>query len=114
MVALPAASAHTTPTGETFATAGLLLLHVTTRPVSTFPAASFATALACALSPGKSENEAGETASEATCTCCTSTRAAALTPCADAVSVALPEATARTVPPASTAATAASEVVQTT
>ena len=49
MVVVPAATAVTRPLASTVAAALLLELHVTTRPVSTFPFASFATAASCCV-----------------------------------------------------------------
>jgi hypothetical protein len=47
IVAEPAAIAVTRPVGDTVATEVLLLVHATARPVSTLPAASRVTAVAC-------------------------------------------------------------------
>jgi len=113
MVAEPSASANTTPSGDTLATTGLELLQVTTRPVSALPLASLATAMACAFCPGASANEVGDTESEAMGTACTSTCACAAAPVgAVAVTVALPTASERTVPAASTVAMAGAELDQ--
>jgi hypothetical protein len=49
MVALPGATAVTTPVVDTLATLDALLLHVTARPVSTVPAASRALAVSCCV-----------------------------------------------------------------
>src|SRR5436309_12874294 len=51
IVAEPAAIPLTTPLLLTVATAVLLLAHVTTRPVSVLPAASWVTALKCRVAP---------------------------------------------------------------
>src|SRR5512132_4218183 len=45
----PGATPVTTPAPDTLATSGLLLIQVTTRPVSTLPFASFSTAVAVAV-----------------------------------------------------------------
>ena len=47
----PAATAVTTPTVLTVAIDELLVLHATTRPVSTFPLASFVVAVSCCVPP---------------------------------------------------------------
>src|SRR5258708_5745890 len=47
----PAASPVTSPVDETVATAILLVVHVTTRPVTTFPLAPFLLALTCPVAP---------------------------------------------------------------
>jgi len=49
MVVVPAATAVTNPFTSTVAAAGLLEIHVTTRPVSTTPFASLVTALSCCV-----------------------------------------------------------------
>jgi hypothetical protein len=49
IVAEPAATAVTSPLPFTVATAGALLAHVTTRPVSGFPLASCGVAVSCAV-----------------------------------------------------------------
>src|SRR5256886_11216326 len=59
MVAEPAPAAVTRPLLLTVATAGLLLAHVTTRPVRGLPAASFGTAESCPVAPTKRLAEAG-------------------------------------------------------
>jgi len=51
MMAAPAASAVTSPVPFTVATPALLIVHVTTRPVKTFPFASFGVAVSCAVCP---------------------------------------------------------------
>src|SRR5204862_5294670 len=51
MVAEPALTPLTSPLPPTLATAVLLLDHVTTRPVSTFPLASFGVAVSCTCGP---------------------------------------------------------------
>ena len=49
IVAEPAARPVTAPNPFTVATVGALLLHVTSRPLSTLPAASVVVALSCTL-----------------------------------------------------------------
>ena len=66
MVAVPAATAETVPVAETVATAGVLLLHVTARPVSEAPAASRAVATSTCTPPITREAVAGVTTTEAT------------------------------------------------
>ena len=66
MVAVPAATAETVPVAETVATAGVLLLHVTARPVSDAPAASRAVAVSACTPPITREAVAGVTTTEAT------------------------------------------------
>jgi hypothetical protein len=74
IVALPAATAVTSPETETELTAGLLELQVTTRPVSTLLLASRVTAESCCVPPTRRLALEGETATVAT-----GTGAAALT-----------------------------------
>ena len=66
IVALPAATAVTTPAALTVATAGVPLLHVTARPVSAFPAASRAPATRDCVPPTTTLAEAGVTLTLAT------------------------------------------------
>src|SRR5256885_12086705 len=56
----------TSPVPETVAMAGLLLAHVTTRSVSTFPAASFTVATSCTVFPTVRLVAVGATATDAT------------------------------------------------
>jgi len=51
IVTAPAATPVTSPAADTVAIAGFELAHATTRPVSTFPAASLVTALSCTVPP---------------------------------------------------------------
>src|SRR5258707_15364196 len=51
IVAAPAATLVTSPLPFTVATAGAVLAHVTTRPESAFPVASFGVAVDCAGCP---------------------------------------------------------------
>src|SRR3989442_12893084 len=54
IVAEPTATPVTNPVADTVATAGLLLAHVTARPVSTLPAESLVVAVSCAVLPTRS------------------------------------------------------------
>jgi len=62
----PGATPVTNPVLETVATLGLLLAHVTGRPVSGVPAASFSVAVSCIVFPTGSSPDAGDTSTEAT------------------------------------------------
>ena len=66
MVAAPAASAVATPFAFTAATAGLLLLHVTVRPVRALPTASFGIAANTCVAPTLSVAVGGVSSTEAT------------------------------------------------
>src|SRR5439155_153955 len=66
IVAEPAATPVTTPLALTVATATLLLAHVTVRPLSTFPAASFVVAESVTDWPTCSLADAGLTITDAT------------------------------------------------
>jgi len=66
MVAEPVATPVTSPIADTVAAAGLLLVQLTTRPVSTFPAASFVVAANCTVPPGATVAVAGVTVTTAT------------------------------------------------
>ena len=66
MVADPTATPLTRPLGDTVAIALLLVVHVTVRPESTFPTASFATAVSCRVEPTDKPTETGLTETEAT------------------------------------------------
>src|SRR5438552_2073523 len=66
IVAVPAARPVTSPLVLTVATAALLLVQVTTRPVRVLPAASFVTADSCCVVPTQMLAEAGLTATDAT------------------------------------------------
>jgi hypothetical protein len=65
-VAAPAATPVTTPLAETLATAPLLLVQLTTRPVSWFPAESLVTATSGTVAPTPTLADAGLTATAAT------------------------------------------------
>ena len=62
----PEATPVTNPLALTVATAALLVTHVTARPVSTLPAASFVVAVSCTVPPGAMFAVAGVTITEAT------------------------------------------------
>jgi len=66
IVAVPAAAPVTRPAAFTVATVVLLLVHVTVRPVSTFPAASFVVAVSCTVAPTATAAGAGVTVTDAT------------------------------------------------
>ena len=105
-VAVPAATAVTSPVADTLATADALLLHVTARPVSVFPAASRALAASCCVPPTTRLAVAGLTLTAATGTGVTVMDALPVIPSTVAVSVAVPAATAVTSPVAETLTTA--------
>ena len=66
MLALPAATAVTTPLPLTVATPVFELDHVTVRPVNTLPPASLVTAVACVVLPVVRLDEASDTVTDAT------------------------------------------------
>src|SRR2546428_1436038 len=66
MVAAPAATPVTRPLPLTVATAGLPLAHVTTRPTSRLPLASFSVARSCTVPPTETDGLAGPTLTDAT------------------------------------------------
>jgi len=106
IVADPAVTPVTNPAGDTVATLGALLDHVTLRPVSTLPAESLVTAVSCSVDPTFTVPEDGETVTAATGTTMTVIAAVPLFPSLVAVIVADPTATAVTRPLADTVATA--------
>src|SRR3989442_4851618 len=65
-VAAPAATPVTRPLPLTVATAGLPLAHVTTRPTSRLPFASFSVAVSCTVAPTETLGLAGATLTDAT------------------------------------------------
>src|ERR1041384_1382652 len=71
IVAVPTAPPVTSPLPLTLATPVLLLAHVTVRPVSAFPPASFGVAASCTVDPTVTEADAGATVTDATGTCTT-------------------------------------------
>src|SRR5205807_1364369 len=66
IVTAPAAPPVTSPVADTVAIAAFELVHVITRPVNTFPAASFGVALSCCVAPIDNVADAGLIATEAT------------------------------------------------
>jgi hypothetical protein len=113
IVALPAATAVTTPADDTVATAAFDVLHVTVRPVSTAPAASLVTAVNACVPPTDTVAALGVTSTVATGTG-TVIAAVPVFPSLDAVIVALPAVTAVTTPADDTVATAAFDVLHVT
>src|SRR6266581_3152028 len=114
IVAAPTATPITSPLADTVAAAVFELAHATTRPASTFPAASLVIALSCVVPPTKTFAAAGLTTTEATGTLDTVTAAVPLCPSLVAVIVAAPTATPATRPLAETVATAPLLVVHVT
>src|SRR6266581_1060814 len=106
IVAVPAATPVTSPVADTLAIAPFALAHVTTRPVSTLPAASFGVALSSVVAPTKTFAVAGLTVTDATGTFATVTLAVPLCPSLVAVIVTAPAATPVTSPVADTLAIA--------
>src|SRR5437879_1793602 len=66
IVAVPAATPATRPLPLTVATAALLNVHVTLRPVSVFPAESVVTGVSCTVAPPGTLAVAGPTVTDAT------------------------------------------------
>src|SRR2546422_7498979 len=93
IVAVPTTSPLTSPPADTVATAPLLVAHVTTRPVSGLPFASFGVAVSCTVCPAATLAGAGLTVTEATGAKVTVTVAVPLFPSLVSVSVAVPAAT---------------------
>jgi hypothetical protein len=109
IVALPAATAMTTPDAETVLTPVLLELQLITRPVSTLLLASRVTAESCAVPPTRRLDVAGDTDTEATGTgagALTVIAAEAVCPSLETVMATFPAATAVTRPEAETLAIA--------
>ena len=65
-VAVPGATPVTSPVVDTVATFGLLVAHVTRRPVTTLPPASFVIAVSCTVAPPFTVAVGGATVTEAT------------------------------------------------
>jgi hypothetical protein len=110
IVALPGATAVTTPVAETVAATGLFDDHVTTRSVTTVPFTSRTMALSCTFAPTVNERPCGCTATEPTATFVVVTFAVPLFPSLVAVIVATPFATALTRPCDETVAAAGFEL----
>src|SRR5439155_951624 len=104
IVADPATSPVTSPLPFTLATAAALTAHVTTRPVSTFPAASFVVAASCTVLLTATLADAGVTVTDAT-GAVTVMAADPVLPSLVAVTVAVPALTPVTSPVADTVAT---------
>src|SRR6059058_1230702 len=101
IVADPATSPVTSPLPFTLATAAALLAHVTTRPDSAFPLASFGVAASCTVPPTATLADAGVTVTDAT-TAFTVMAADPVLPSLVAVTVAVPALTPATRRPVST------------
>jgi hypothetical protein len=97
-LAVPTATAVTRPVPDTVATDAGPMAQVTARPVSTFPLASYAVAVSCAVWPGVRFDVAGVTDTDATAASLAVTVADPVLPPLVAVIVALPAATAVTTP----------------
>src|SRR2546422_404295 len=107
IVAAPTATPVTSPVTDTVAIAVFALAHVITRPLSTFPAASFGVAVSCTVPPTYMLGVVGLTATEATGTKLTVTAVVPLCPSLVAVIVTLPADWPVTRPLALTPASAA-------
>src|SRR2546422_9677193 len=90
MVAAPTVAPLTRPLGLTVATDVLPLAHVTVRPVSGLPPASFGVAVSCTVDPTCAVAEEGATVTETTGTCTTVMADVPLCPSLVAVIVAVP------------------------
>src|SRR5205807_216747 len=101
----PAATPDTSPLPLTVAADVLPLPHVTTRPDSVLPLASFGVAVSCTVWPTPTLAEAGLTVTDATGTLVTVIAAVPLCPSLVAVIVADPAATPVTLPFTSATAT---------
>src|SRR5882762_745484 len=107
MVAVPAVTPVTRPLPLTVATAVLLVAHVTARPLSAVPPASWGVAVSCPVWPTGTLDAAGLTTTDATGTFVTVTVAEPFFPSLVAVMVAVPAVTPVTRPLPLTVATAA-------
>src|SRR5690606_15493825 len=117
IVAVPSATAITFPVPSTVATAALLVVHETVRPVSTVPSDARVSAVSVPVSPGFRSSVAGCTTTVATGTgdgVCTVTVAVPVTPSAVARTVAVPTLTAVSRPVRSMLATPGASVAQMT
>src|SRR5439155_1366156 len=110
IVAVPGVTPDTSPLLLTVATAVLELDHVTVRPESGAPVASFGVAVSCTVWPGCTEAVAGVTSTNATGTGVTLIEEVPLFPSLVAVTVAEPGVTPDTSPLMLTAATAVLEL----
>src|SRR3989441_339168 len=114
IVAAPNPTAVTSPLPPTVATAALLLAHVTTRPDSGAPLASFGVAVSCSVCPTCRLAAAGLTSTDPTGALLTVTLDVPLWPSLVAVIVVEPVVTPVTSPLALTVATAPFELVHAT
>src|SRR6266704_1218843 len=114
IVADPSATPVTTPLADTVATALLLVVQVTTRPLSVLPLASLRVAVSCTVPPTYRFGAAGLTVTAATGTRLTVTLVVPLCPSLVAVIVTAPAATPVTSPAAETVAIAGFELVHVT
>src|SRR3989441_3339911 len=105
IVAVPATTPPTSPLPLTVATDALLVAHVTSRPPSGVPLASFGVAVSCAVPPTGTLAVAGPTATDATGTTLTVIAAEPDWPSLVAVIVAVPATTPPTSPLPFTVAT---------
>src|SRR5438552_6627287 len=105
IVAVPGVTPETRPLLLTVATAVLELDHVTVRPESGVPPASFGVAVSCGGAPGRADAEGGVTSTVATGTFVTVTDEVPLLPSLVAVIVAVPGVTPDTSPLLLTVAT---------
>jgi len=112
MIAVPTATAATSPVPFTVATPPLSLVHVTVRPVKTFPLASFGVAVSCTVCPTIIIGVAGLTVTDATGTVLTVIADVPVCPSLVAVMVTEPAATPVTSPLPLTVASAALLVAQ--
>src|SRR5437588_2812954 len=110
IVAVPGVTPDTSPLLLTVATAVLELDHVTVRPESGAPVASFGVAVSCTVWPGCTEAVAGVTSTDATGTGVTVIAEVPLFPSLVAVIVAVPGVTPDTSPLLLTVATAVLEL----
>jgi hypothetical protein len=115
IVVEPTATDVTTPVDETVAIAALAVLQLKVTPEMGVPLASYAVAASVALWPNVMDTDAGATDTLATDgggAATTVTVVLPLFPCADAVTVVVPKATAVTTPVGETVATAGFALAQ--
>src|SRR2546425_13058795 len=105
IVAEPWVTPVASPSGETVATLGLLLAHVTNRPCSGLPSRSFGVAVSCSVSPTGMLLDGGHTATASTGMTVTVIAALPPVPSLAAGIVAWPGAPPVTHPPFETGAT---------
>src|SRR2546428_699016 len=114
IVAAPTATPVTSPLADTVATALLLVVQVTVRPLSRLPLASLSVAVSCTVPPRYMLGAAGLTVTDATGTFATVTAALPLLPSLVAVIVTVPAATPVTRPLAETVASVGFELAHAT